>query len=201
MAEPGDRSNGEAAVVTLTIWAVACCLAVGSLVGCAGTRGATAIGLPTEPAQPQPGDRRWTFASIPVHYDAARRPQMHLATVDARTSEDAWALVEPVLEEGPGAAVPASVIISGYVEFLFEGPDVVLRSSVTGTFETFRFQVGDEVLSDLERGLNVELSRAGNGWSTLIAAIPVQRLARGAVVRLEQLRAGDGAPLTASLTF
>ncbi|MHC5212632.1 MAG: hypothetical protein ACYTG2_18110 [Planctomycetota bacterium] len=106
--------------------------------------------------------------------------------VHAKDFGAADALVSPILQSGPGAPVPPSVIVGSFVTLSHDGQTATIRSSLPDRFEFYVIDVDGEVLADLEAGLAAEARSAGNGWTTVTTRLPLSAASAGQTVTLRQ---------------
>jgi hypothetical protein len=104
----------------------------------------------------------------------------------ASSLDQADALVDPILQGGPGMPVPPVVTVGLFVEAELEGGDAVIRSSLPGPFQSFHIEAQGRLLADLATGLNVEASQEPGGWLTLTSVLPLDVVSARETIVLRQ---------------
>jgi hypothetical protein len=149
---------------------------------------------------PQASDGALRVASVyaPHRFDPSRNPQLYALTVRALSDADFRRRLAGARAAGPGRLLPPDVTVDAWLEL--DGLQR-LRSSVTGSFQSFRLEIGGQTVADLATGLNVVLVRPGHGWSTLVVELPPDLSVPGMPVTLVQRRAGATSDVELALDF
>jgi hypothetical protein len=165
-------------------------LPVGLLAGCA---------VPDSPP-PTLADGPLQVQTIyaPHSFDPSKNPQFYAMTVQATSDADFARRLAAARAAGPGGKLPPGVTVDAWLEL--EGLDR-LRSSLTGSFETFRVEIAGRTVADLGSRLNVVPEAPVHGWATLVVQLPPSLVLPGTPVRVVQRRAGAATDVELSLDF